>query len=204
MSKIAPMITPRPAGSARAESDPSPGEESMAVLYALALRITGGAGEAEDVVAQTLIEAGRVHRGPATGLPLPALARRCRDLALVRSGKRSMAEVRRRRPTAWGTGSAPEAPAGHDTGRANAAQTLAQLADDERLTLEMVYFEGYGLAGVASALRCSPGVARARLRRAARAFSPGGPAPAARTPGAAPPDPPPRPGRPASIPPCPP
>lgn len=143
----------------------------MAVLYALALRITGGAGEAEDVVAQTLIEAGRVHRGPATGLPLRALARRCRDLALVRSGKRSMAEVRRRWPTAWGTGSAPEAPAGHDTGRANAAQTLAQLADDERLTLEMVYFDGYRLAGVASALRCSPGVARARLRRALAAFA---------------------------------
>src|SRR5260370_16708823 len=106
------MITRRPAGSARAESDPSPGEESMAVLYALALRITGGAREAEDVVAQTLIEAGRVHRGPASGLPLRALERRCRDLALVRSAKRSMPKVRPRPPPPRGPGPPAATPPG--------------------------------------------------------------------------------------------
>ena len=152
-------------------------DATVSGLYALALRITGAAGEAESVVAQTLIEAWRADPAAAPGLPFASLARRCRALALVRSGKRSIGSVWLRaaaRPPA----SAREASAAPDVGtaRARAAGALAGLGELDRRVLEMIYFEGYGVAEVALGTGLSPRDVVARLRRAVAAF--GGPGPA--------------------------
>jgi len=84
-----PEIPPAPA-FARAFDDAAPH------LYALALRISGSARAAESVVEQTLLEAWRAHPEAIREPTFGTLARRCRDLALVRSGKRWIATVRRR------------------------------------------------------------------------------------------------------------
>jgi len=140
-------------------------------LYALALRIAGSAGEAESVVEQTLLEAWRAHpeavREPRFGI----LARRCRDLALVRSGKRWIAAVRRRpaprRPDGeGGPGMHPDL----DAARGNASDIVARLDEADRRALEMVYFEGFRLTDVAACDRSTPGEVATRLRRAIAAF----------------------------------
>lgn len=178
MTQIFPAV-PAPGGPVTPGGE-APGrlaERTVQQLYALALRITGGAREAEDVVEQTLVEAGRADPAPTSELRFEALVRRCRDLALVRSGKRSIGAVRQRRPVAPRAGAAMEHPAfDSDAVRAAAAQAKERLAVDDRLALEMVYFEGYSLADVAASLRMSPHAVRAGLRRARAAFT--GPAPA--------------------------
>lgn len=147
------------------------------VLFALALRITGAAAEAEDVVEQTLLEAWRTDPAMAPALRLPALARRCRDLALVRSGRRSIGSVRRRL-TPWPRDSARAGSAAPDLGaaRAAAAGAMARLAGPDRRALEMTYFEGYQVADVAVCARCTPREVIVRLRRVLTAFAGPGPA----------------------------
>lgn len=146
-------------------------DRTLVGLYSLALRITGDARAAEDVVEHTLIEAGRAAGTAAFEIPLGTLMRRCRTLALVRAGKRPIAALRRR--PAW-TAAAPDTEDGAngtDAARAAATAAMGTLAAEERLVLEMMYFEGYALADVAASLHCAPRVARARLRRALGPFA---------------------------------
>ncbi len=173
------MTRPRPSTPATGYADsPAVGthapllEEAASGLYALALRISGVTGEAEDVVEQTLIEAWRADPAAAPGLPFATLARRCRDLALVRSGKRSVGSVRQRRST-WAPVGARDGSAAPDLGaaRATAANTMARLDAEDRRVLEMTYFEGYSVADVAVCARCTPEDVVARLRRAIAAFA---------------------------------
>jgi RNA polymerase sigma-70 factor (ECF subfamily) len=141
-------------------------------LYSLALRITGAAAEAEDVVEQTLLEAWRMRPESAPAPRFATLARRCRDLALVRSGKRSVTSVRRRPPPALrgGTPSGAATP-DLDATREAAAATMARLSEADRHALEMAYFEGYRVTDVAACARCTPEDVVARLRRAIAAFT---------------------------------
>jgi len=141
-------------------------------LYALALRITGAAGEAEDVVEQTLIEAWRTDPAAAAAFPFATLARRCRDLALVRSGRRSIGSVRRRR-AAWPQVGPSNGNAVPNAGaaRATAATAMARLAEADRRALELAYFEGYSVSDVAASDHCTPEAVIARLRRALAAFA---------------------------------
>jgi RNA polymerase sigma-70 factor (ECF subfamily) len=176
------MTKPRPSTPATGRAD-SPAAGALARLhdatapglYALALRITGAAGAAEEVVEQTLIEAWRADPAAAPELPFAALARRCRDLALVRSGKRSAGSVRQRR-SAWSPAVTRERSAAPGAGHAAAANAMARLGEEDRRVLEMAYFEGYSVADMAVCARSTPEAVVARLRRAIAAFAGPGPA----------------------------
>ena len=140
-------------------------------LYSLALRITGDARAAEDVVEHTLIEAARTVGPTAFGIPYGALIRRCRALALVRAGKRPITTLRLGSSWAAAAPGRDDGANGTDAARAAATAAMETLAAEERLVLEMMYFEGHALAEVAASLHCTPQVARARLRRALAPFT---------------------------------
>ena len=174
MPETTPIASARPAPpQASRTPDPVsvPAGELVDVLYALALRITGGAREAGEVVEQTLIEPGPA-RFPISVAALASLTRRCRDLALVRSGKRAITSVRRRSGAFPGREGAP---AGLDALRRDAARALESLDPADRRVIEMTTFEGFALADVAATLRSTAVVERARLRRALAALAPAGP-----------------------------
>lgn len=174
MPQPEPAIAPpgRPVGPA-GDAPVALHEQAIDVLYALALRITGSARDAEDVVVDTIVQA--LTHVPATSLASPlGLVRRCRELALVRSGKRAIALVRRRHPD--GPGSPSSGAAGKEAAtdlesiRAAAAAAIERLPAGERLVLEMVYFEGYTRADVAASLGLDRAVVSARLRSARAAL----------------------------------
>ncbi len=175
MPQPEPAIAPpgRPAGPAR-EARSALHESAIEALYGLALRITGSARDAEDVVEDTIAQARRDEPRVSLESPL-ALVRRCRELALVRSGKRAIALVRRRHPAGPGSADASgaagnEALADLESLRAAVSEAIERLPGEERLVLEMVYFEGYTRADVAASLGWDRAVASARLRNACAAF----------------------------------
>jgi DNA-directed RNA polymerase specialized sigma24 family protein len=177
MPEPEPVLAPpeRPAGPDGA-AGMALDDRAVDVLYALALRITGSSADAEDVVADAVARGGR-DEPPGHGLDA-ALIRRCRELALVRSGKRLVGRARARRrsaassATAGGT-SVPDL----EALRAAAASAFERLPAEARLVLDMVYFEGHTRADAAASLGLDRAVASARLRRACAALR-AGPAPA--------------------------
>lgn len=125
-------------------------------LYALALRIIGGAGEAEEVVEQALLEAWTARGDAETHATL--LVRRCRSLALVRSGKRSIESTRR-------SPSLAEPHPLDDRARAAAARALGRLGEGELRLVAMAYFEGYSVVEIAARTGAAPHEVLAGLAR---------------------------------------
>ena len=167
MTVSPPDAAPKPAGAGDAVAARRRLiDHAGPALHALALRIAGTAGDAQDVVEQTLLEAWRADRAGAAETSFAALARRCRDLALARSGKRAIGRIRRRPMDPHRV-----PPVALDLGVARAAvmRALADLEPAPRQAIELVGFEGYAVPD----LGASTGKGRATrtdLRRAIAAL----------------------------------
>ncbi|HEY6865815.1 MAG TPA: hypothetical protein VI792_01075 [Candidatus Eisenbacteria bacterium] len=170
MTVSPPEAGPQPAGAGGAA--PAMGrlvDRAGPALHALALRIAGTASDAHDVLEQTFIEAWERNPETTAEASFVALARRCRDLALVRSGRRPIGRVRLRTMRAPPSGRGTAA-LDLDAARAAVLRALASLAPAERLALDLVGFEGYDVTDLGT--RAGPGRAatRADLRRAIAAL----------------------------------
>lgn len=162
------MIQPRPTESG-ATSVAAPGlagadagamsrlyDRTASDLYAVALRIIGSANEAEEVVEQTVLEAWSA--GNAATAHAALLVPRCRSLALVRSGKRSIESTRRAPARA-----APHAVDGRARGAA--ARALGRLSEADLRLAAMACFEGYSVAEMAARTNGGPPEVLAGLAR---------------------------------------
>jgi DNA-directed RNA polymerase specialized sigma24 family protein len=150
-TSAAPHLAGAEAGTMRRLCD-----RTVPDLYALALRIIGGAREAEEVVEQTLLEAWSARGAASAHLAL--LVRRCRSLALVRSGKRSI-EGTRRAPASV------EAGVLDDHARAAGVRAIGRLSDGDLRLAAMVCFEGYSVSEIAARTRASTPEVLAGLAR---------------------------------------
>lgn len=132
------------------------------IAYAVALRVTGSATTAEEVVSDTFL---RVWKSASSYAPdkggvanwIAAIARH-----------RALDEVRRRAARV-GEAALPEgilmAPQSDDVARLDVRRALGTLAPDERAVLELAYFGGLPQRQIATRLGLSLGMVKSLTRR---------------------------------------
>ena len=144
------------------------------LLYSLALRIVGGAADAEEALQDTWLQAWRnapsydVSRG-AVGAWLVTIVR-SRALDRLRSlGSRRRAEMAAAvEAAATPPPPAPDPAASHASRslRKDVAQAMAALAPQQRAVVELAYFEGLSQSEVAERLQAPLGTVKSWTRQA--------------------------------------
>jgi RNA polymerase sigma-70 factor, ECF subfamily len=135
-------------------------------LYALAMTITGGSEDAEDLVQETLLSAWRSWakiRDPAH--PGPWLTRICVNQCLYR--RRRLSRLRQSRDMSQAT--APP-PIQFDGQLLDFDRAFAKLSGRQRAVFALHVHHGYSLDECARLLGCRPGTARSHLGRAVAAL----------------------------------
>jgi RNA polymerase sigma-70 factor (ECF subfamily) len=142
-------------------------------LYATALRITGRAEDALDVVQETFLRAYRTFDSFTLGTNPRAWL-----FTILRSISANRWRRARRQPIMvpledWESRFGPLAaagPPGRDATREEVSRALESLADEFRLVVLLVDIEGLTYEEAAAALGCPIGTIRSRLARARRAL----------------------------------
>ena len=143
-------------------------------LYATALRIVGGAAEAEDVVQEVFISlwekarAFEVSRGSAFAWAVTITRNRAIDRVRQRSRRAELlsqttAEDAGTQPAAPGPDSAASLLTKEHAGAVRAA--VASLPPEQKRALELAYFDGLTQQEISAALRQPLGTVKARIRR---------------------------------------
>lgn len=146
------------------------------VLLGLALRITGNAGDAEDVLADVFTQAWReaprfdATRGSVAAWLTVMTRSRALDLLRARGRRGRLEESAANEPTvpaAVGQGpGAPDAPVEDEERQVAVRTAMAALPDAQRLTLELAYFEGLTQREIADRLGQPLGTVKTRTRLA--------------------------------------
>jgi RNA polymerase sigma-70 factor (ECF subfamily) len=142
-------------------------------LYATALRITGRAEDALDLVQETFLRAYRTFDNFTPGTNPKAWL-----FTILRSVSANRWRRERRQPLTvsledWESRFGPlaaQGPAAGDAPREDVSRALERLPQDFRLTILLVDVEGLTYEETAAALACPVGTVRSRLARARRAL----------------------------------
>ena len=143
------------------------------VVYSLACRMLGGAGDAEDVVQDVFIQAWRqasrfdASRGSGRGWLLMMTRARSIDRLRARGIRPAPAgTVTRTAGALPDAGPNPETTALRGEEAVRVAEALAALEPAQRLALELAYYEGLTQTEIAAALKEPLGTIKSRVRTA--------------------------------------
>ena len=142
------------------------------LVNALLLRLLGNTQEAEEILGETFWQLWHTassynpSRGTVEGWVITIARSRALDRLRVRKRQGSAAAAIRQSEAALspGTASMPEATVLHAERARAVATALQSLSDDQRVPIELAYYEGMSQSEIAARLRAPIGTIKTRIR----------------------------------------